>query len=121
MSNNVIADYTDGELAAMRQLLTQRFRVAPNIDLADSELRLDPTSTELVSCPTAVWTHEGVTFLVFKTGDSRYRCLFYLGPNEQFGTGVEQYDDLNTCVMTLLQVQADYERDNLTKMDKILR
>ncbi len=25
-----------------------------------------------------------------------------------YGTGVEEYDDLSECIVTLLQVQADY-------------
>ncbi|MDH4274603.1 MAG: hypothetical protein OEW08_06165 [Gammaproteobacteria bacterium] len=117
MTQETIADFDADELAIINGALTQRFFRAPKIELADSELRLDPTSTQLVLCPAAVWVEQGVTFIVFKAGVSKYRCLFYLGPNDQFGTGIEEYTDLKTCVTTLLQVQADYDRDNMTKME----
>jgi len=30
---------------------------------------------------------------------------------DHYGTGRDQYADLETCLLTLLQVQADHERD----------
>lgn len=110
-----IPDFADQELSTIANCLQHRYGQAPELQLADSELRLDLSSTQLVLCPTVVWNHEGITFVVFKTADHRYRTLFYLSPNEQFGTGVAEFDDVEKCVMTLLQVQADYERDNHKK------
>ena len=76
--------------------------------LADIELRLNPYGTELTDCPAAFWSHEGCNFIVGKTGEPRYRCQFYYRVHQMYGTGVEEYDDLSECVVTLLQVQADY-------------
>jgi len=45
---------------------------------------------------------------VFKTGDHNYRSQFYYRVHQMFGTGIEEYDDLSECVVTLLQVQADH-------------
>ncbi|MEK6749796.1 MAG: hypothetical protein AABY83_11400 [Pseudomonadota bacterium] len=117
MSQNTISDFDAEELAIINGALGQRFFRAPRVEIADSELRLDPTSTQLVLCPAAVWVEQGVTFIVFKTGVAKYRCLFFLGPNDQFGTGIEEFSDLKTCVTTLLQVQADYDRDNMKKLE----
>jgi len=71
-------------------------------------VRLDPYSSELTECPVAYWEHEGCHFVVIKTGDQSYRCQFYYRVHQMFGTGIEQYDDLSECVVTLLQVQADH-------------
>jgi len=46
-----------------------------------------------------------------KVAASRYRCLFCSSEAEQSGRGRDEYDSLEGCVMTLLQVQADHERE----------
>jgi hypothetical protein len=46
--------------------------------------------------------------VVVKTGDSHYRCQFFYRIHQMYGTGVEEYDDLTECVVSLLQVQADH-------------
>lgn len=61
-------------------------------------------------CPTIYWSERGAHFVVFKVGEGRYRCQFFYSEAEQFGTGRDEYDDLESCVMTLLQVQSDHER-----------
>lgn len=43
-----------------------------------------------------------------KTGEPRYRCQFYYRVRQMYGTGEEEYDDLSECMVTLLQVQADF-------------
>jgi len=43
-------------------------------------------------------------------GESRYRCQFFYSEAEQYGTGKDEYDSLDNCVLTPLQVQADHER-----------
>ena len=103
-----IADFAESELWIIKTTLEERYGEAPELLLGDSELRLNPHETELVPCPTAYWEHEGCHFVVCKTGDSRYRCQFYYRVHQMYGTGVEEYDDLSECMVTLLQVQADY-------------
>jgi hypothetical protein len=49
---------------------------------------------------------------VFKLADAGFRCQFFYSDAEHYGTGRDEYDDLATCVLTLLRVQADHERDN---------
>jgi hypothetical protein len=46
--------------------------------------------------------------VVVKTGDRNYRCQFFYRIHQMYGTGVEEYDDLTECMVTLLQVQADH-------------
>ena len=105
---SAIEDFTGSELWIIRTTLEERHGKAIEPQLADAELRLNPYATELTVCPAACWEHEGCHFIVCKTGSPRYRCQFYYRVHQMFGTGVEEYDDLSECMVTLLQVQADY-------------
>ena len=103
-----IADFSESELWVIRTTLAERYNETVQTQLADAELRLDPYSSELTSCPGAYWERDGCHFVVFKTGEHRYRCQFYYRIHQMFGTGIEEFDDLSECVVTLLQVQADH-------------
>ena len=105
---SAIEDYTDSELWLIKSTLKERYGKDVDIQLADIELRLNPYATELTPCPAAYWEDEGCHFIVCKSGDSRYRCQFYYCVHQMYGTGVEEYDDLSECTVSLLQVQADY-------------
>ena len=113
---SAIKDFSESELWIIHTTLRERYGAPVEPLLADTELRLNPYSTELVSCPAAYWERDGCHFIVTRTGDSRYRCQFYYRVHEMYSTGVEEYDDLSECVVSLLQVQADYlaERRNGT-------
>jgi hypothetical protein len=100
---STIEDYTDSELWLIKSTLKERYGKDVDIQLADIELRLNP-----YACPAAYWEDEGCHFIVCKSGDSRYRCQFYYRVHQMYGTGVEEYDDLSECTVSLLQVQADY-------------
>lgn len=88
------------------------------IELADSELKLDPTSRQLTSCPTIFWQQRKANFVIFKFGDHQFKCIFYYRNYDQFGTGQDEYDDITECVTTLLQVQSDHERQQAGIMPK---
>ena len=103
-----IPDFNDTELWVARSALTERYGKAVALELADSELRLDPESTALAICPTIFWSERSAHFVVFKVGEGRYRCQFFYGPNEHYGTGRDVYDDIGECVTHVLQLQADH-------------
>jgi len=105
---SAIEDFTDSELWILRTTLEERYGEKIEPQLADTELRLNPYATELTVCPAAYWEHDGCHFIVCKTGAPRYRSQFYYRVHEMYGTGIEEFDDLSECVVTLLQVQADY-------------
>ena len=112
---SAIEDFTNSELWIIKTTLEERYGKTIEPELADIELRLNPYATELSVCPAAYWEDQGCHFIVCKSGDSRYRCQFYYRVHQMYGTGVEEYDDLSECVVTLLQVQADHvakEADN---------
>ena len=104
-----IPEITDTEDWILRTALKERYGRDPEIQLADAEIRLSPSDRELANCPLVHWQdEEGCNFVVFKTGDRNYRCQFFYRGYQQYGTGVKEYDDLSECIVSLLQVQADY-------------
>ena len=103
-----IPDFSDSELWIIQSTLEERYGDAPDIQLAETEMRLNRARTELIPCPTAYWEAGDCHFVVVKTGDRHYRCQFFYRVHQMYGTGIEQYDDLTECVVTLLQVQADH-------------
>ena len=64
-----------------------------------------------MTCPAIVWMADGCNFVVFKVGDQRFRNQFFYRVNEQFGTGIDEYDNIGECVVTLIRLQADHARD----------
>lgn len=108
---SLVSEFTDSELHNIREMLTQRYKTDVEIELADCELMLDKNSQQMSHCPTVFWHARGANFVVFKVGRFQYRTQFFYTPHEQYGTGIEQYHDLDECVAALLQTQADHERE----------
>ena len=105
-----IPDFSDPEQKLVSAILLERYGKLVPIQLADSELRLGASSEQLTSCPTIYWAERGAQFVVCKVAPERFRCQFFYSETEQYGTGHEEYQSLGDCVLTLLQVQADHER-----------
>ncbi len=106
-----IPDFTDNETKLVHDTLRERYSKNVDTNLVDVELRIYPDDRELTDCPAHYWEYGDCHFILAKTGDEEYFSQFFYGGREQFGTGRERYDDLFTCITTLLQVQADHERD----------
>jgi len=104
-----IPDFSDAQRQLVASLLEQRYGRAVAMELADSELQLEPNAP-LTSCPTLYWAERGAHFVVCKVAGDRYRCQFFYTDAEQFGTGRIEYGDLGECVLALLRVQSDHER-----------
>lgn len=109
--NTNIPDFTAKEKQLVSQCLRERYGKDIPIEVAEAELMLDQLTQALDTCPTVVWNERGANFVVFKTGDNRFRCQFFYTETQQFGTGKDEYDSLGDCVITLLQVQSDHERE----------
>jgi len=108
--NSTAPDFTEAEQVLVASLLFRRYSKTVPVQLADSELQLDAASGKLTLCPTLYWSERGTQFVVFKVAADRFRCQFFYSVSEQYGTGRAEYDDLENCVITLLQVQSDHER-----------
>jgi hypothetical protein len=107
-----IPDFDDSERALVARLVAQRYGKPVAIELADSELRLDPASDTMTQCPTLYWQARGAQFVIWKTDERRYRCQFFYADADHYGTGRDEYDDLAQCTLTLLRVQADHEKQS---------
>jgi hypothetical protein len=107
--NRPISKFTERETHLVRQCIKERYGHDVAFDAAEAELQLNALEEELTTCPTLTWHDQNANFVIFKTGDSRFRCQFYYTDVEQFGTGKDEYDNLGDCAITLLQVQADHE------------
>lgn len=106
-----IKDFTNSEKWIIETTLKERYSRPVDYDVGDAEIRLAPSDRELSACPVIFWQAEGCNFVVFKTGDRRYRCQFFYRGYQQYGTGVYEYDDLTECIVSLLQAQADHEAE----------
>lgn len=114
-----IPEFSDAELANIREMLFQRYRAEVEIHLADSEIRVEKNATQndeqnhdnTLTCPTVYWHARGANFVVFKIADDHYRTQFFYTPHDQFGTGIDDYNNLDECVAAVLQTQADHERE----------
>ncbi len=117
MSNTL--EFTESEQQLISQTLKERYGKDVEFQLADVEIRVNPADRTLTECPAVFWSERDANFLVVKSGEKEFRCQFFYRGHEQFGTGRETYDELGDCLITLLQVQSDHERDkNLEESGK---
>jgi len=111
-----IPAFTAREKRLVDQTLAERFGVPIPVEATQSEIQLDLLKEELTLVPSLTWQADVCHFVVFKTGDSRFRCQFYYTDAEQFGTAQNEYDSLGDCVIDLLQVQARHEEERRRKL-----
>jgi hypothetical protein len=105
-----IPDFNSAERWVIESALKERYGHLVQVELADSELKLDPEAPVITVCPTVFWSERGCNFLIFKTGEDRYRSQFFYSDDEHYGTGRAEYDELAECVSLLLKLQADHEK-----------
>ena len=103
-----IAEFSESELWTVCNTLEERYKRPIEPDQVEIELRLDPHSTVLTPCPALYWKVDDANFVIAKVGDNRYRAQFFYRLYQTYGTGIEEFDDIATCTVTLLQVQADH-------------
>ena len=94
----VVPDFTKFECAQVAEILQQRYLKAVVPEMADSELKLDAACDDLTSCPTLFWSERGANFVVGKVAVNKYRCQFFYADADQYGTGHDEYTDLQHCV-----------------------
>jgi hypothetical protein len=106
-----ISEFTDTERWTIQNSVDERWgKNVIELHLADVDVGLDPDDKGLTSCPAVFWHQDNCNFVVAKTGEQCYRCLFFYDKElEQLGTGIKEFNDIATCVVTLLQTQADHE------------
>lgn len=108
-----IADFTKTELWTVESTIKERWGKDHGIEFqfADADIRLSPSDRDTAECPAMIWQYKGCNYVIFKTGMQNYRCQFFYRGYQQYGTGVHEYDDIGDCIISLLQVQSDHERE----------
>lgn len=104
-----VSDFTESEIRLAGQTLLERYGRAVSVEVATAEIGVGE-GEELTTCPVLYWQERGANFVVFKVADSRYRAQFFYADAQQFGTGKDGFDNLGDCLVTVLQVQSDHER-----------
>lgn len=108
-----IPPFSDRERNLVGQTLRERFGKTIPVQTSEAEIQLDLLKDELTRCPALTWQEGICNFVIFKAGDSRFRCQFYYTDAEQFGTGQLEYDNLGDCAVELLQIQAKHEAERV--------
>jgi hypothetical protein len=108
--SQTIPDFTDDERHTVTQTLFERYMRVTPLEVADADVELIPESGVLNTVPCMYWEGRGAHFVVFKLGDNRFRGQFFYNDAQQYGTGHEFFDSLGDCVVTLLRIQSDHER-----------
>jgi hypothetical protein len=108
-----IRPLTDTERWIVASAVKERYGRDVDIQDVETEIRLYIDDRELTLCPGFYWTEHGCHFVLSKTGDSRYRSMFFWRIRDRFATGREEYDDIGDCATTLLKMQADEEARRL--------
>lgn len=111
-------DFNDAELKIIDDTLKERYRAAKEIQHCDVELSLNADDLETAEYPSVYWEHNGCHFILSKVDNSNFFCQFFYDDKQQFKTGTKLYSDLYNCLMTTLQVQADYEREKNMKAEQ---
>lgn len=106
-----IPDFTDSELWVVGTALKERFGREIELRGGESDVPLDPKSRHTTPCPAVYWQAGGVGFVICKTGERRYRSMFFYSVHDRYGTGRDEYDDLAECVSILLKLQADTDKE----------
>jgi len=76
----------------------------------DSELQFGGDPSQLTTFPYLLLERARRAFHRAQDRRGGYRCQFFYSEAEPYGTGKDEYDNLDNCVLTLLQVQADHGR-----------
>ncbi len=117
MSHSKIPDFTETELWAVRTTLKERYGKEVEPQLADSEVMLG-VADGMAWCPTLFWSAKGANFTVVKLDIKRYRAYFYYHPEHQLSTGIDGYNEIGDCVISVLQVESDHLRQQKISADQ---
>lgn len=114
-----INDFSDSDIQTVRKTLDGRWgKDKTELQLADVDVSLRADDKELLTCPALFWEYEGSQFIIFKIGPATYKAQFdYRGQN-QYGTPESDFDNVQDCLVTVLQIHADLEREKSQQSEK---
>ncbi len=103
-----IPDFTESEAKLIQDALAERYGKSIETEHVDIEMP-SKDDDQVYVCPAIYWEHNGCHFVLAKTDEGEFSSQFFYGPDEQYSTGKDFYDDVRDCLITTLQVQADHE------------
>ncbi len=106
-----IPEFTDAECWVVRSALVERYGKAPELEIGEAELQLEPGSEVATACPTLFWQAQSAAFALFKVAPRRYRGMFYYSVHDQYDTGGQEYDEIADCVSVLLKLQEEHAKE----------
>jgi len=110
-----IPDINDNELLIAETALMKRYGETKDLQVVDTDIKLNSTDKETTECPALYWHDQGCHFIVVKTAEEHYRPQFSFREHEQYGTDTFEFDDLANCIMKLLQTKADHELSKVSQ------
>lgn len=105
-------EFTQTELDIIQKHVDDRWREK------DHGIHLGDIAIDDVEHPAAIWEHKHYTFIVIKLEAFKYRALFYFLRDKRFDAGVDEYDDLDECVDSIMKAQADFSLSKSTNLLK---
>jgi hypothetical protein len=104
-------NFTETERRVAETALRERYKTALPVEPIEAEMRLDPDSPVLTSCPALYWSARGAHFVVVKLASERFRSQFFYRDDQHYWTGRPEYESLIDCMLDILRAQADHERE----------
>lgn len=106
-----IPDFSVEQLNAIQKLVDSRYGVGTELELGDSDVRLDADKEDSILCPVIFWNARECNFMVIRSSENQYRARFFYNPLDQFSTRQIQFTDIEDCVLAVLREQSDHERE----------
>lgn len=107
----VISDFSDVQINAVQQLINARYQEDIELQLADSEVQIDPQRDEVTACPVLFWNAQECNFVILRTGDDQYRAQFFYTPRDQYSTQQEFFTTIEDCASAILREQSAYAQE----------
>lgn len=100
-------DFSKEEINIINKAIATRWQEM-DIHLADIEIARSAKDEKTIPCPAVVWETADCTFVVAKVDELAYKSVFYYMSTKQIDTGVNEFNDLQDCVITLMKVQSNF-------------
>lgn len=100
-------DFSPTEMDIIKAATSQRWAEV-DLHLADIEITRTALDEKTMLCPAVVWETADCTFVIVKVEAFVYKSVFYYLGTKQIDTGVNEYNDLKDCVLTLMKVQSNF-------------
>lgn len=114
-----IQDFSEQQVSSVQQLINVRYKEDIELQLADSEVQIDPAMQDTTVCPILFWNARECNFAIIRTGEDQYRGQYFYNPHEQYVTQQVFFTTVEDCATALLREQSDDEREAQVAKDRV--